>query len=78
MMHAEMAMKQATSTAQYYLSQAIEDIDLKLGKGYARSNPALIAAYIQVCAQDYHTAVIAGAVEDTVQSVQKDAICIGG
>jgi len=42
---------------------AIQDIDELLGKGYAKSHPELIAAYMQTSAADLGAAVIARSVE---------------
>ena len=56
-------MRQASMTANDYMWDAIRDIDILLGEGYAAKHPELIGAYMQTAAQDYHTAqtlVIAG------------------
>tara|TARA_R110000796_G_scaffold100076_1_gene208522 strand:+ start:280 stop:477 length:198 start_codon:yes stop_codon:yes gene_type:complete len=52
-------MRQASMTAHTYMSEAINRIDDDLGKGYAAKHPKLIGVFMQVCAQDYHTAVTA-------------------
>jgi DNA-binding phage protein len=56
---AETLMKQAALTADYYLSQAIEDIDNRLGEGFAGKHPELIAAYMQAAAADCSAAIVA-------------------
>ncbi|WP_157669304.1 hypothetical protein [Chitinibacter sp. GC72] len=61
-MTGEQAMKQATETAHYYLVSAVRMIDCEFGEGYAKNNPAVLAAFIQVCAQDYHTAASSGVI----------------
>jgi hypothetical protein len=50
-------MKQATCTAAYYLDSAIKDIDQRFGKGAAKKEPALIAAYMNAAALDYSASV---------------------
>ena len=50
-------MRQASMTAHTYISEAIDRIDVELGEGYAAKHPELIGVFMQVCAQDYHTAV---------------------
>ena len=39
-------MRQAWKTADEYLGYAIECIDTRLGKGYAKAHPELIAAFM--------------------------------
>jgi hypothetical protein len=52
-------MRQASMTADEYLWRAIEDIDKRLGKGYAKAHPELIAAYMQAASTDCAGAIIA-------------------
>jgi hypothetical protein len=52
-------LRQAPMTADTFLSHAIKDIDATLGEGFAKKHPELIAAYIQTCAIDLGTAIIA-------------------
>lgn len=56
-------LRQAPMTADEYLHSAIDHIDDRLGKGYAKQHPELIAAFMQTSAIDLGTAVIARAIE---------------
>jgi hypothetical protein len=56
-------LRQASMTADEYLCEAMQCIDRRLGKGYAKAHPELIAAFIQTAAIDMGTAVIARAIE---------------
>ena len=49
-------LKQAPMTAHDYMHSAISDIDKMFGEGFAKKNPDLVAAYMQVCAKDFATA----------------------
>lgn len=46
---------QASMTADEYLVAAIDSIDNRLGKGYAKAHPDLIGAFMRTSAQDFHT-----------------------
>jgi hypothetical protein len=56
-------LRQASMTADEYLCEAMQRIDRRLGKGYAKAHPELIAAFIQTAANDMGTAVIARAID---------------
>jgi hypothetical protein len=56
-------MRQSQMTANTYMGQAIDDIDDKLGDGYASKHPELIAAYMQTAAIDLGSAIIARTLE---------------
>ena len=58
MLTPEDAMRQASMTVEEYLTSAIVRIDRHLGEGYAAKNPALIGAFIQAAAQDFHTTML--------------------
>ena len=64
----EMLFRQAPMTAQTYLGQAIEMIDQKFGKGYAKTHPALVGAFIETCALDYLAGHLADALEGKANS----------
>lgn len=49
----ETLMRQAAHTAEYYLDRAVEALDQKFGKGYARANPQLVTAFLQICDHDF-------------------------
>lgn len=54
---ADTAMKQAPVTANYYMCEAIEMIDHRLGDGYAAKHPELISAFMSACVMDFDTAM---------------------
>lgn len=56
-------MRQASGTADEYFSSAIEKIDQRLGVGYAREHPELIAAFMQTAALDFGASILARALE---------------
>src|SRR6266404_583036 len=49
----EHALRQASITAEHYMIYGTTSIDEKFGKGFAKNNPLLLAAFMQVCAQDF-------------------------
>ncbi|MDM0046928.1 hypothetical protein QTH91_20725 [Variovorax dokdonensis] len=49
--------RQAYETAEGYLVKAQRRIDKVFGEGYAANNPALVAAFMQVCATEMGTAL---------------------
>ncbi len=55
---ADHLMRQAASTADYYLKEAISRLDQIGGVGYAKKNPELLAAFMITCATDYNTMVM--------------------
>jgi hypothetical protein len=65
----ETLMRQASMTADEYLREAIERIDLRLGHGYAKAHPELIAAFMQTAALDFGAAVIARAIETAANAL---------
>jgi hypothetical protein len=48
-------MRQAGSTADAYLKDGIECIDARLGKGFAKDHPELLAAFMRTAAMDFAT-----------------------
>ena len=64
-------MRQTPMTADEYLHSAIDCVDARLGKGYTRAHPELIAAFMQTAAIDFAAGVLARAIEavaDTIES----------
>jgi len=43
------------SIADECLARAIRSIDLRFGQGYAKAHPELVAAYMQIAAQEFNT-----------------------
>ena len=67
--NAETLMTQAWKTADEYLLRAIFCIDERLGEGSAKANPQLVAAFMQVAAQDFATAMRAAVDQDSSMGV---------
>lgn len=53
---AQALMEQAATTADYYMQRAVSAITHQFGIGYAKDNPQLVAAFMEVAARDYNTA----------------------
>ncbi|MGA0588865.1 hypothetical protein ACO2Q2_17350 [Dyella sp. KRB-257] len=49
-------LSQASMTAGAYMSSAVREIDETFGSGFAKANPALVAAFMQVASADFATA----------------------
>ena len=45
---ADTLLRQASLTAEEYMTEAIERIDKSFGQGYAKKNPNLVAAFMKV------------------------------
>lgn len=69
-------MRQAPSTVKLYLVEAIEIIDSKLGKGYAKQHPELVAAFITSCSIDYGTTIIHASIESVATSLDAVALSV--
>ena len=57
-------MRQGPMTADEYLHSAIDHIDDRLGAGYAKAHPELVAAFMQTSALDQMSGIIARAIQD--------------
>ncbi|MDV6345186.1 hypothetical protein [Nitrosomonas sp. Is37] len=57
MMSASELVRQAGDAAETYLNYAARAIDTRLGDGYASKHPELVAAFMQVCVQDFEIAI---------------------
>lgn len=53
-----------------YLKAAVWAIDSQFGKGFAQQNPALVGAFMQTCAQDFHTRLMRAAAQDLGSAVR--------
>lgn len=63
-------MHQAPMTASLYLQEAIKDIDRQFNcPGYARGNPALVAAFMQVSASDFNSITYAVLLRDSLDGI---------
>jgi hypothetical protein len=63
-------MRQAPMTASVYMAACIAEIDERLGEGYARANPALLAAMVQASALDFHTACTCNGLARLTEAVE--------
>jgi hypothetical protein len=68
---------QAWQTADSYLGRAIECIDDRLGPGYARSHPALVAAFMQTAMTDRGVSGIVYVLETCLAQVEDRLATIG-
>ncbi len=59
-------MEQGWRTASDYMSEAVERIDKEFGEGYAREHPELVGQFMQTCAIDEGSAVIAQQVTSAI------------
>jgi hypothetical protein len=64
-------MRQAQMTAHTYMAQAVRDIDEIMGGGYAKNHPELIAAYMQTSAMDLGASVVARAIQQVGDSLER-------
>ena len=65
-------MRQASMTAHTYMIDGIRSVDESFGEGYAKDHPELVSAFIQTCAMDYATAVLASVVQDVSELIKRD------
>jgi hypothetical protein len=61
-------MRQAPHTAHAYLLDCARYLDQSFGEGYAAQHPELLAAMLQVSAQDFHTACLCSTLQDQIGS----------
>ncbi len=77
-------LRQASMTADTYMSSAVREIDETFGKGFAKSNPTLVAAYMQAASADFAAASngkifasaldrIADALSDVAEAIREKA-----
>lgn len=62
-------MDQAGPTVGHWLRQSVDEIDATFGDGYAKKNPALVAAFIQAAAMDQLTAHLANTIKEPVAEI---------
>lgn len=68
-MDADNLMRQAPMTAELYLRNAVASIDQVFGVGYAKANPAVVAAFLQTCAMDFATVMGSNAVDRLTDAI---------
>lgn len=62
-------LERAEQNTAEYLKAAVQAIDAQFGEGFAKQNPALVGAFIQACAQDFHTRLMKVAAQDLGSAV---------
>lgn len=72
----ETLFKQAPATAGSFFRQAISEIDLAFGKGYARDNPALVASLIGAATADFNTASTLKVLQATVDRLSSSVAAV--
>ncbi len=49
-------VQQAPRTAELYLTEAVQAIDVQFGGGFAKGHPELVVAFMQICERDFAAA----------------------
>lgn len=62
-------LEKAEQNTAAYLKAAVQTIDAQFGEGFAKQNPTLVGAFIQTCAQDFHTRLMKVAAQDLGNAV---------
>lgn len=57
-------LRQSSMTAGQWLDDAVRELDKKFGEGYAKENPQLVAAFMNVAALDFTTSVRVIAIQE--------------
>jgi hypothetical protein len=71
---AETLMRQASMTAEEYLHRAIKCINAAFGDDtYADQHPELVASFMNVCAQDFHSAMVKASAQDIRDALSDSA-----
>ena len=68
---AETLLRQAGMTAAEYLDNAVDEIDVKFGDGFAKEHPELVGAFMHTAALDFASAVITSAIQDLAEDLAK-------
>ena len=62
-------VKQGAMTASQYMSEAISEIDVLFGDGYAKQNPVLVAAFMQAATTDLGATVQAKVLGEALEKI---------
>ncbi|KPV95155.1 hypothetical protein AN214_02807 [Pseudoalteromonas sp. P1-9] len=65
----ETLFKQGSIAASEYMSDAIIEIDKQFGDGFAKKNPALVAAFMQAAISDCGTNVQAKVIGEAIEGL---------
>lgn len=69
----ETLLRQAPMTAATYLDEAVRCIDARFGEGYSAKHPELVAAFMQVCAQDFGAASLKIGMQEVAEALNEGA-----
>jgi hypothetical protein len=64
-------MEDGANAATYYMGSAVENIERKFGKGYAKEHPELVGAYINAASRDTLGAEIAKSILELRDSMDE-------
>jgi len=65
-------MYQAPETIVVYLTTAIKHINAQFGdKDFAAKSPELVGYFVQACALDFYTAIIAKTYQELIESINE-------
>jgi hypothetical protein len=64
-------MDDGADAAHYYMLDAIEKIENKFGKGYAKEHPELVGAYMNTASRETHGSVIAKSILELRDSIDE-------
>lgn len=64
-------LHQASLTAGEYLREGARLIDDRFGSGYAMKHPELVAAFLQTCAIDFATGILAQKLSDIAHAIER-------
>ena len=68
----ETMLEQAPTAANAYMVEGKDKIDTSFGKGYAKKNPTLLAAFMLASAIDCASVTIAQQITDAIDKLGKD------
>lgn len=74
---ADTLMRQAPMTVDLYLRKAVESIDEVFGAGYAKANPAVVAAFMQACSWDFATTMGSNSVDRLADAINAGLANLG-
>lgn len=65
----DLFLKDSPAAAKSLMTDAVEDIDKKFGKGYAKEHPELVGAYMQTGMINFATATICKRLETLTEAL---------
>jgi hypothetical protein len=68
--NAETLMRQAPMTADTYLRECVKSIDSQFGQGFAKANPAVLAAMLQASSMDFASMVISNSFDRVAVAIE--------